>query len=198
MLSSAVRLPLALILPLFAVMLMAFVASSPVAFRAEPLFKVASFSVAVRFICLALMVPSTVMDLPLREMPSAPVTLTWPEATVMLWSLATAKEFALKAWASVPPPPKVTLLPASLTFSIARSPFLLRTVVLVRVRLLGLSVSPNPAAQVLPLTVLAAAICMLSAWIVPFSMEVVLARAVTVLPVIFILSAEILPPSVVV
>ena len=190
---------MALILPLFAVMLMSFVASSPVAFRAEPLFKVASFSVAVRFICLAWMVPFTVMDLPLREMPAAPVTLTWPEATVMLWSLATAKEFALKAWASVPPPPKVTLLPASLTFSIAPSPFLLSTVVLVRVRLLGLLAS-NTAAQELSLTftVFAAAICILFAWIVPLLMVVFLARAVTVLPVIFILSAEILPPSMVV
>ena len=55
-----------------------------------------------------------------------------------------------------------------------------------------------PAVQAVTSTVSAAAACKVLAWIVPSVMEVALANAVTVLPVIVIFLRLMRPPSVVV
>ena len=201
MVSSAVKLPRADILPVVAVIPRLFAASSPEAVRAEPLFKVTSPVVAVKLICLALIDPLAVIALPLREIPSSPVIFTRPEDTVMLLPLDTATESALKAAASVPPPPKVTLLPASLTESMASS-LAFRTVVPFRVRSVSLSTSKvapqKPEVLSVVSTLTAPAARSVSALMVLFAIEVFRETAVTVSPFKVVLLRLILPASVVV
>ena len=69
---SAFRLPSAVISPLSAVTAIVF--APFLAFKTEPLSKVALPSVAVKSIVFALTVPITLMDLPLRSNPVSPVT----------------------------------------------------------------------------------------------------------------------------
>ena len=201
MVSSAVKLPRADILPVVAVIPRLFAASSPEAVRAEPLFKVTSPVVAVKLICLALIDPLTVTALPLREIPPSPVIFTRPEDTVMLLPLDTATESALKAAASVPPPLNVTLLPASLTESMASS-LAFRTVVPFRVRSVSLSTSKvapqKPEVLSVVSTLTAPAARSVSALMVLFAIEVFRETAVTVSPFKVVLLRLILPASVVV